>query len=161
MVEEPWDEVSRVRWKEDLLSDEEVFQNSIENNFRRGEDKPRVIEHRLKRHRRQTYGKLRNEEIIQKRMKTKQMKSDLDENGESSLSKFTTWCKRQKENKKYLKKLEYLYNYYDIKDIIHDHVIVSSEEVKNKISLENLRHGIYSSNRINSISKDVFKEVPR
>ena len=65
MVEEPWDEISSVRWKDELSSDEEVFQGTIESNFRRGEDKPRVIEHRLKRHRRQNYGKVRNEERIQ------------------------------------------------------------------------------------------------
>ena len=150
------DEVSRVRWKEDLLSDEEVFQNSIENNFRRGEDKPRVIEHRLKRHRRQNYGKVRNEERIHKRMKMKQMKSDLDENGESSLSKFTTWCKRQKENKKYLKRLELLYHSHDIKDSIYDHAIVSNDEVK-----ENLKQRLYSSNRINSLTKSCFGEITR
>ena len=156
MVEEPWDEISSVRWKDELSSDEEVFQNSIESNFRRGEDKPRVIEHRLKRHRRQSYGKVRNVERIQKRMKTKQMKSDLDENGESSLSKFTAWYKREKENKKYLKRLEYLYNFHDIEESIYDHVIVSNDRVK-----ENFRQRLYSSNRINSITKVGFKEIPR
>ena len=76
---------------------------------------------------------------ILNKKKMKEMKSDVDENNESGLSKFLKWSKRQQQNKRFLKREERAYNAHDINETVHDHNIVSKNEIgeMTKLPLDN------------------------
>ena len=115
---------------DDTFEEETTIKSSTECHVRREEDKPRVLEHRYKRYWNLRYGKIRNQKRLENKTKMKEMKYDIDENGESKLSDFVKMIKKQKQNKRFLRKLGKAFNSNHIKDTIHDHNIVSYSELE-------------------------------
>ena len=120
---------------DDTFEDETTLEDSDECHVRRGEDKPRVLEHRYKRYWNLCYGKIRNQKRLENKRKMKEMKFEIDESGVSKLSYFVKMSRKQKQNKRFLRRLEMAFNSDYIKDTVHDHNIVSYSEPEKSNSM--------------------------
>ena len=128
MVQNFEEELSYSSHDEDSLEWNTTISTRPENNPRRGEEKPRVHEHRSKRYWNIYYGAIQNHRRVQNKNKIKEMKKDIDENGESSLEKYAKSKKKRQKNTNFLKRLKKIECSNDIKDSLHDHCILSGSE---------------------------------
>ena len=136
MVAYSYDDFTSVHAIEDRFEVDPLIEPLNEDTVRRGEDKPRVLEHRYKRYWNSRYGKIRNKQRLERKRKMKEMKSSSDENGVSMLSQQAKWNKKYKQSKTFLKRLEMSFNSNYIEDTVYDHNIVSNNEFhKTKESL--------------------------
>ena len=131
---------------DDTFEEEKTLENLTECHVRREEDKPKVLEHRYKRYWNLRYGKIQNQKRLENKRKMKEMKIDIDESGVSKLSYFVKMNKKEKQNKRFLKRLEWEFNSNYIKDTIHDHNIVSYSELEKSNSVPSYGQQIITTN---------------
>ena len=113
--------------------DEDTFKTIVscpvvQENARRSEEKPRVYENRCKRYWNRYYGKIENGRRVEKKKMVKEMKEDVDDDGESTLTKAVKSRRKNNKNKILLNRLHQIDISNDIKDSIHDHNIISGND---------------------------------
>ena len=114
--------------KETHFTEDLVGVAESEYRNRRSEDKPRVYQHRRKRYWDRHYGRIQNARRIQKKKNIREMKEDIDDMGESYLSKLARSKRKKNSNRKSLIRLQQVEYSKDIDESVHDHKSIFGNE---------------------------------